>query len=145
MRRNSIIKQIADSHFFKTALPILFGIGVVTLCLLGFSFLLTMVDGNDVVKSAMSSLSLCAGCFAAGFFCGKNKREKGILNGILCGFCVYAAIFLASTLILKITANANALGKVLLCCVLSAIGGVLGVNSKQNFKALRPKKNRFGS
>lgn len=145
MRRNSIIKQISESQFSKTALSVILGIVIVTLCLLGFSFLLTLTDGNDAVKSVMATLSMCAGCFVAGFFCGKNKREKGIINGIICGFCVYAAIFFAGTLILKITAEAGVLGKVLLCCVISAIGAVLGVNSKQNFKALRPKKNRFGS
>lgn len=145
MRRNSVVKQVLDSNVLKSALSVGFGIAVVLLCLLGFSFLLTFVDGSDEVKSAMASLSLCAGAFASGFFCGKNKREKGIVNGVFCGLCVYFAVFATGTLLLNITADISAFGKALLCCALSALGGIIGVNSKQNFKALRPKKNRFGS
>lgn len=145
MRRTSFAKKLLGSKAFSTVISVISGVAVLAICLLAFSFLLTFVDANDAVKSVVSGISLCLSAFASGFICAEKKRKNGLLNGIFCGICIYFTVYCAGALIFKITAGSGIFGKILLTCTLGAAGGVCGVNSKYDFKALKPKKNRFGT
>lgn len=145
MRRTSLVKKVADSKTFISLISVLSGVIVIMLCLLGFSCLLTIIDANNAIKSVMSAISLCLGTFAAGFICAKQKRKNGLLNGLFCGLCIYLFIFFIGSFVLKLTMGSGAFGKIILVCILGAAGGICGVNSRHNFKAAKPKKNRFGT
>lgn len=145
MRRNSFLKKFIDSPYFSSFVSVSAGLGIVLLCLLGFSYLLTIIDTNDAIKSVMSAMSLCLGAFFGGYICSKRKRSKGLINGLFCAIGIYIAVFCIGFLILKLTISANLFGKLILACILGAAGGICGVNSKYNFKAAKPKKNRFGT
>ncbi|MBQ7132436.1 MAG: TIGR04086 family membrane protein [Oscillospiraceae bacterium] len=145
MRRTSFVRKVIDSQSFSSFISVLSGVAVLILCLFGFSCLLTIIDANNAIKSVMSGISLCLGAFASGFICAKQKRRRGLINGLFCGLFVYLAVFCIGFLLLKITIGSGVFGKLMLVCILGAAGGVCGVNSKHNFKASKPKKNRFGT
>ncbi len=80
----------------------------------------------------LSLIPVFAGAFAGAYICGKYRRSKGMLSGIVCGIIIYVFISAAGI----ITAGRPAhIGKLLLLAIAGAIGGVAGVNSK------RPKKH----
>ncbi len=80
---------------------------------------------------AFAGASLAAGAYIAAFICGKYRRRKGLVSGIVCGTLLCAVINILSIIILGEWAGIK---KLLLLTVFGAAGGVAGVNSK------RPKK-----
>lgn len=82
---------------------------------------------------AFAGVSLAAGAYIAAYICGKYRRRKGLVCGIVCGALLYAVINLLAIIILGEWAGIK---KLLLLTVFGAAGGVAGVNSK------RPKKLR---
>lgn len=81
----------------------------------------------------ISLIPLFAGAFSGSFFCGKHRRKKGLIEGIICGILLYFTLLIFGIIFAGSFAG---LKKLLLLVVSGAIGGVTGVNSK------RPKSLR---
>ncbi|MBQ8348193.1 MAG: TIGR04086 family membrane protein [Ruminococcus sp.] len=81
----------------------------------------------------ISLIPLFTGAFSGSFFCGKHRRKKGLIEGIICGVLLYLALLVFG---IVFTGSLAGLKKLLLLVVSGAIGGVTGVNSK------RPKSLR---
>ncbi len=107
------------------------GVGALFVSVLLFSFVITRIDVPDGVIRLLSSVSLCMGCFAASFTCAKHRRKNGLLTGLACGALTFAVIFLLSLIIFKgVTGGGGFFSKLLMILSCSAIGGIVGVNTK---------------
>lgn len=81
----------------------------------------------------ISLIPVFTGAFSGAFICGKYRRRKGLLSGIVCGIIIYALISAAGAIF---TGRLTRISKLLLLVTAGAMGGITGVNSK------RPKNLR---
>lgn len=131
MHRNT--NNIRDSKAFTAVSSILLGGVLTTLCLLFFSFIMTKVDAPDGLVSAMASISLCVGSYFAGFLIAKKYRKNGLITGILCGLVIFAITFAISMIFVKLALTMGTFSKLIMIIVCTALGGIIGVNSKARF------------
>lgn len=133
MRKNA--EQRTKSDRIKAIVTSLLAfIGAVSLCLLIFGEIAVKIDLSDGIFSVMAQLSLCAGCFAAAYTVSKQKRRKGLIIGLYCGSIVFIGTFLLGIIFSKGFSAGGVIIKLLTVFSCSAIGGVLGVNSKKRFR-----------
>ena len=100
-----------------------------TLILL-FSYAASAAGMSDGIISVLGSLAICSGGYFSGFLYGKQKRHKGIKNGVICGIIIYAVIFSAGIIYLKGIPPFRLTRFLIMLCIAGAAGGVTGVNSK---------------
>ena len=105
---------------------------VVVGVLLLLGIIVARIDATDVMLSAMSTFALCVGAFSGGFVSGKRRRKNGLLLGVLCGVFMFVVIVVISHLFSKAAESFSMPVKLLLTLVFAGIGGVVGVNSKNN-------------
>lgn len=82
------------------------------------------------VCGAFGTLSLSLGCLAAGYVIGRKKLRRGIKQGFLCGTALFLLCVILSAVFGSVTA-AGFLGRLAVCTVSGAVGGVIGVNRQQ--------------
>lgn len=113
-------------------LPILKGmvIGLVITLLVSlvFSLLLLMKDFSASVSLILALAALGAGVYFAGYVSAKTNGEKGILYGVSAGLLQFLLFVL-----LSVCMDCDRFGtlffiKLGLVLVLSALGGIIGVN-----------------
>ena len=79
------------------------------------------------------TLATGVGGFFAGFISSAFYKQKGMLNGIVCGAVIYI-IMLISNLSYGNSVTIIALFKFLLVTISSVLGGILAVNKKKKCK-----------
>lgn len=126
------LRNIRLSAPICTAAASLIGFGVIFLMVLLIAFIITKLDVADNVISFMTSAALCTGAYVGGFISAKRRRKNGLLMGILCGVFIFFVIFVLSLLFAKTAGEMNGSSKLVLTLIFGAIGGVVGVNSKNN-------------
>ncbi len=125
MRRHR--QSLWTNTFFSFAVPVSAGIACILLCSVIFSVLAFFVFGNMMFADIFTILSLSAGGVSSGWICGKYRRHRGLIDGIICGCALYAIIFVTGDIFGEIAD----IRKLLLLVVAGAIGGISGVNSKR--------------
>ena len=121
------LRQDRIMTFLRSAFA---GVGALFVSVLLFSFVITRIDVPDGVIRLLSSVALCAGCYAASYTCAKHRRKNGLLTGLACGAFTFAVIFLLSLIIFRgVTGGGGFFSKLLMILSCSAIGGIVGVNS----------------
>lgn len=128
MRRHR--QSLWTNTFFSFAVPVLVGIACLVLSSLIFSMLAFFIFGNMSFAVIFTVISLSAGGFASGYICGKYRRHRGLIDGVICGAVLYSLLFAVGAFAGEFTD----VKKLLLLVIAGAVGGVSGVNSK------RPKK-----
>jgi len=107
------------------------GVGVLFLCVLLFSFIISRIDVSDGIVRLLASISLCAACFAASFVCARQRGRDGLVSGLIVGGLTFGIIFILSMFIYGgISGSGGFFSKLLMILSCSAIGGVVGVNAK---------------
>lgn len=104
------------------------GLAAAFVCMVIFAAFTYFLMDSMEFAGFFGSTAIAAGSLAGGFLCGRYRRRRGIAEGLLCGFVIYAAASL-----IGIIAAGSPLGikKLLLSAAFAAIGGVSGVNSKR--------------
>ncbi len=125
MRRHR--QSLWTNTFFSFAVPVSAGIVCIILCSVIFSALAFFVFGNMMFANIFTVLSLSVGGFSSGYLCGKYRRHRGLIDGIICGCVLYVIIFAVG----NISGEFTDIKKLLLLVVAGAVGGVSGVNSKR--------------
>lgn len=95
--------------------------------------LLCVIDVSPLYDASAALLSLALSCLLAGFLCGKRLRRRGIQNGLLCGLLTCVMIRLSAAVILTTPDLLPAPIQPLLALTAGAIGGILGVNTKNRY------------
>ena len=115
--------------------PVIIGAVVGALCCtLLLAVMAAIVASQDIPKAAITPMAIVAaaagaffGCFAA----ARIAREKGLLIGGACGLLLFILVALAGFAFLKEIRGAYILVKLAVMLVLSALGGVIGVNLRK--------------
>ncbi len=108
--------------------------GAVFLTSAAFSWIATAIDLSDGAFTLMSSIALCAGCFAAAYTAAKRRRRDGIKTGLLCGAVIFLVILTAGLVFVKSFSAGGFFTKLLIILICSAVGGIVGVNSPKKFR-----------
>ena len=104
------------------------------LSMLLFAAVLYFLEGGYEYSPLFASISLGIGCFLASLYAAKKIGQKGLLVGSIIGGITFIIITLVSLMARKDIFTRNTLFKLRRLMLSSFIGGVLGVNSKQNQK-----------
>ena len=89
------------------------------------------VRGANRELKTVALAAVVAGCFAAGFFCGKALREKGLLYGFICGSILFLLAFFSELLLVGDKISVLLLYKYIIYIASAMIGDVLGVNRRR--------------
>lgn len=133
MRRN-VVDNVRRERLAIILSGVLSCIGVVSLSVLLFSFIVSKIDLPNNIISLMSSVSLCAGCVAAGYSVSKRRRRNGLFTGVLCGIVIFFIILFIGIIFVKSFTIMGFITKFFIILACSAIGGVIGVNSPLRFR-----------
>lgn len=79
------------------------------------------------ICGTLALISLACGCFGGGCALGKRKRRRGLKQGFLCGSALFL-LCLAGGLIFGSVSPAGAVGRLTVCIIAGAAGGVIGAN-----------------
>ncbi|MCH5324491.1 MAG: TIGR04086 family membrane protein [Eubacterium sp.] len=126
-----MIKQSSSRLMLRRFMPLIKG-AAAGLCALIALTLLSAVcyniagapEGTDVILAYITA-GLAAGI--GGMFCAAANGRDGLLWGALAGLELFV-IFLAGAIISQSFEGGALIGKLLLCVICAAIGGVIGVN-----------------
>ncbi len=129
-----------------TIKPILYGVlaGIIVclVCILLFAALLSSQNMPQAVIGPMATFAVSLGGLSGGFVCAKLTRENGMLNGLLCGAALALVMMLVSFGFSDSGLGIPALFKAVFILLASAIGGIMGVNTRSRKKAPKTKRKR---
>ncbi|MGN0675489.1 MAG: TIGR04086 family membrane protein [Oscillospiraceae bacterium] len=134
MRRKTPAERLRTERLIMVLQAAFACIGAIFVTLLVFSAIASAVDLSDGAFSVMSSISLCAGCFAASYTAAKRRRKYGIKTGIACGIIIFLAALLCGIIFVKSFSAGGFFTKMLIILICSSIGGIIGVNSPRRFR-----------
>lgn len=130
LRRRSGQSGLKDTKFYGFGAAVLTGFFVILGCLFLFSAVISKIDAPSAVVAVMSTAALCAGAYSGGFVGAKKRRKNGMMVGIVTGTAIFFVIFLLSLIFAKTAVSISAGTKLILAVIFGAVGGVIGVNSK---------------
>lgn len=93
-----------------------------------------VISSVDFPQSGIAPLAIgasVAGCFAAGFICGKVVKGGGLLYGLLCGSVIFLLGLLCELSFMGGEMGILSLYKLVVAVTSAMIGGVLGVNTRR--------------
>ena len=99
-----------------------------------FAVILYFLESGYQYSPLFATISLGVGCFFASYYASKKIGKKGFLVGAVIGGTTFFIITVLSLISSKDIFTLNTFFKLIILMLLSFIGGVLGVNSKQNQK-----------
>lgn len=132
MKSSSVNEKSFVISFVKpVALGLIFG--AVTIFALLFAGSAVMKHSNvpQTIIPIIAIISVAAGSFVAGFCASKISKQRGLLTGLVCGVAISLIILLAGLAVLKDSIGGLALTKFAASISASAIGGIVGVNTKR--------------
>lgn len=123
-------KNTMHQYVKSTLISVLFGEIVTALMLFLFALLICKLDIplriTDILVVAAASL----GSLTAGYCNGRLIKEKGLIFGLLCGGIQLFILLIFNLGFYHFLTPAFFLIKVCTMLILSAIGGILGVNKR---------------
>lgn len=99
-----------------------------------FAVILYFLESGYQYSPLFATVSLGMGCFAASYYTARKIGKKGFIIGTAIGGITFLIIALLSLILSNDVFTLNTFFKLIILMLLSFIGGVLGVNSKQNGK-----------
>ncbi len=132
--RKTVAQTERQERIMLAVTTILSCVGAVFICVSVFSAIIANLDVPDGVVTLMSTLSLCAGCFAAGYTASKRRRKNGLLTGVICGAIIFIVVFILGIIFAGSFSAAGLFTKTIIIIVCSAIGGVAGVNIRTRIR-----------
>lgn len=120
-------------YVFVLKVLILEAITTVTVMFI-FAAVLYFLEGGYQFSPLFATISSGIGCFAASFYVSRKFGKRGLLNGAIVGGVTFIIITLVALMASKDIFSINTLFKLIILMLMSFIGGVLGVNTKQNQK-----------
>lgn len=133
-KTSSAATESSESGIVRYLKPMIIGLlSGVTTCFVFLCIFAFIVSSRDIPQAMISTLALVAGGlggFISGFVASKLVRTRGLLVGLICGVVLFLIVLLASVATLKTSFGPIIFVKMTVIVIASAIGGVLGVNSR---------------
>ena len=125
-------KESLWSNFRRSLLfSSMMGLTVTLILIMLFTlFVYVLMDNSDGLKGWIT-ISLIAGAFLAGMICGRHRRRKGLLEGVLCGLIMFSILILLGLIFIGSPSQVIGIKKLLLTTIPGGIGGAIGVNMKR--------------
>ncbi len=101
-----------------------------------FALVLYFLEGGYQFSPLFATISLGIGCFFASLYAATKNGQNGLLIGAIIGGVTFIMVTLVGLMGSKEIFTLNTLFRLIILMLLSLIGGVLGVNSKQNQKLI---------
>ncbi|WMJ23123.1 TIGR04086 family membrane protein [Paludicola sp. MB14-C6] len=117
-------------HTKLTLLSVLIGEVVTILLIMLFSIVMCKIDIPILVADMIIIFVAALGGFIAGYMNGRMIKEKGMLYGAACGTIMALLLLIMKLIFCDPVPTWLTLAKLLLMVVLSAVGGIVGVNKK---------------
>lgn len=127
------VKNMTE-NYKVVAFSCLMGI-IITAAMLFIAALI--ISSVDFPQSGIAPLAIgasVAGCFAAGFLCGRITKGGGLLYGLVCGLVIFFLCLLCEVSFMGGEMGILALYKLVVCVTSAMIGGVLGVNKRRKVR-----------
>lgn len=128
--KKKLIRNIRSTKYYSVVTAISWGlftiIALICICAVCMSKL-------DVPKSAVyaaSCFSLGMGGYISGYVCGKIKRHKGIVSGLICGLWLWGIVTVMGIVYMRSVALIVLIKNIIFLCVPAIVGGIYGVNKK---------------
>ncbi len=97
-----------------------------------FASVLYFLEDGFQFSPLFATISLGVGCFTATFYAAKKMGQKGLMIGAIIGGLTFVLTTFFALAFSKEIFTINTFFRLIILMLLSLIGGVLGVNSKQN-------------
>ena len=104
------------------------GIIVTTISLILFAVVFTVLDLDIVYAHPIASVCCAMGSLFGGYISAKLCKSKGLINGVLTGFCIFLAVTLISLFVSGGSFTIMTIIRMIIVLTSAAIGGILGVN-----------------
>lgn len=113
---------------------ILLETAVVALTVTLFALVMFFLESGYGYASVFATVSVASGCFVTALYCAEKIGSRGYLTGAAVGGITFAVITLISMLINTGGLTLNTLFRFIIIMLSAAVGGIIGVNRKQNRK-----------
>lgn len=130
-------RKTTASGVFGAGLAALCGSGAVFVLIVAVGFVMTRVDISEGTVSVLTSAALCVGAYFGGYVAARRRRQSGLMMGTLCGLMMFGLIFAGSYFFAGTAGGFSGSAKLVMTLVCGAVGGVVGVNSKNNWFRLK--------
>lgn len=111
-----------------TAIGVLAGVVATLLMMLVCALILTLKDFEPSAATPLSNVSVSVGALLAGFITTYIHKSKGLVLGAVSGLALFALISVVALFVNGGNVSINTLFRLIVMTVLSAAGGVFGVN-----------------
>ncbi|MBR1824369.1 MAG: TIGR04086 family membrane protein [Ruminococcus sp.] len=126
MRKNS--RSVWRSGILSILLSAGIGLSAAVLCTLVFSVLIRFLLKDMGLANVFAYTSVIVGAFVGAYICGRYRRHRGIIFGVLCGVTMFLVLMTCGVMI---GGDMTGVRKLVMMVVAGGIGGVYGVNSKR--------------
>ena len=127
---NKHIKSICRNKYYGIITSVSAGLFIIVSLVAVLGAGLTFADIPEPAVTVLNGFILVSGGFVSGRFIGKNKRKRGIVNGLKSGIALWSIIFLFGVVYMRDVSLWVSFKNMLLICIPSVTGSVSGVNSK---------------
>lgn len=127
-------ERLRKERIMTVVYSLLSCVGAITVTLLFFSWIATIIDLESGSFRLMSSIALCAGCFGASFAAAKKRKKDGLKTGLKCGAIIFGVTLLGGIIFVRSFSLGGFFTKMLIIMICSSLGGIIGVNSRQRFR-----------
>ena len=132
MTKHKRFSHIRDLTVSRAMLSAGWGILIILLIILLFSYIPTVIDVPEPVVSVITAAALCIGAYSAGYICARRNKKNGLLMGIICGGIIFLVLFTVSIIFAGSTEGLSGGAKLFMVLLCGAVGGIIGVNGKNN-------------
>lgn len=97
-----------------------------------FAAIMYFFETDNKFSPVFGSAAVALGTFANAFYLSSKKRNKGYLIGLLVGGITFALVTLVGLIVNNGSITINTLFHFIIIILSAVIGGILGVNKRQN-------------
>ncbi len=122
--------------FIHLAIGVLVGALISFVSILVCAFILTLRDFEPSTAIPLSNVCLAIGSAVGGYVCALTHRTKGLIMGALVGLIMFLIITVIALIANGISLTINTPIRFAVMTMLSAAGGVVGVNRSSKRKMI---------
>ena len=123
-----------NTNLVHYLLGAILGVFVTMAMIFIFAAIMLFTEADRDLASPLATVSVAVGTFVAAFYSAFKIGDKGYKVGIIVGMICFALITLVALLIKKGGFTVNSLFNLIIFMLSGIIGGIVGVNRKNNHK-----------
>lgn len=115
---------------------VLSGAAVSLLSMVLCAVVLTMKDFSPSIATPLANVALAVGAFVSGIVCTLMHKSKGLILGSISGLVLFMVVTIIALFVNSGDITFNTLLRFVFMLILSAAGGVIGVNKSAKHKMI---------